>query len=519
MKKLLMFVLPLVLSVLPLPIEAEGVSVEGTQRHYDSLRSALVEAAGGETLLLEPGSYRGNFVIDRTLTLKSVDPSHPAVLDGEGKGSVVTIRARDVRLEDLVIRNSGATATYRSMWGDSGVLVRADGAVLRGVRIVENDWGITLLGVQGATVIGSTIRDNRIDGIYVMGGSRHRIADNVISGNQSGIVIADFYTEEREWRMFGSNDREAQKRYSRQRSHTNKAHDMKIERNLISGNGNIGIELDWYVHHIEIVGNRIEKTGKIRKPDYRNAEKFLTELQSVVGADLPQIVGEHLRFLGSGIHMTCMGHHDRIEGNLIADNHSYGIDISLCHHVMIRKNRILGNHDGIYLTNGAADNEVTENLIERNGQCGIGINSYDREEKKATGNLIHRNDLRDNPFNAYDAAGREPTQEELMRFVENAPWPESLKEKIESDPALKRQVLENQRKHLKAGHNRWDDGSRGNHYGNFDEATEGFVDRNGDGIGERPYPIPGGNSVDRFPLDAGSVADLEEKVPAAGYRP
>nr|QNO45663.1 hypothetical protein LOFKPPND_00001 [Methanosarcinales archaeon ANME-2c ERB4] len=38
----------------------------------------------------------------------------------------------------------------------------------------------------------------------------------------------------------------------------------------------------------------------------------------------------------------------------------------------------------------------------------------------------------------------------------------------------------------------WDTGSDGNYYTG--------TDSDGDGIGEDPHPIPGGESIDRFPL-------------------
>ncbi|MCD6145783.1 MAG: hypothetical protein J7J03_05225, partial [Methanosarcinales archaeon] len=43
--------------------------------------------------------------------------------------------------------------------------------------------------------------------------------------------------------------------------------------------------------------------------------------------------------------------------------------------------------------------------------------------------------------------------------------------------------------------NAWDSGTEGNYWGDYNG-----TDPNGDGIGNDPYPIPGGESVDRFPL-------------------
>ena len=43
--------------------------------------------------------------------------------------------------------------------------------------------------------------------------------------------------------------------------------------------------------------------------------------------------------------------------------------------------------------------------------------------------------------------------------------------------------------------NQWDSGSEGNYYSDYNG-----TDPDGDGIGEDPHPIPGGESIDCFPL-------------------
>jgi len=50
--------------------------------------------------------------------------------------------------------------------------------------------------------------------------------------------------------------------------------------------------------------------------------------------------------------------------------------------------------------------------------------------------------------------------------------------------------------------NTWDNGypSGGNYYSNFDEPSEGAWDNNSDGIADSPYKIPGGKSIDHYPL-------------------
>jgi len=57
-------------------------------------------------------------------------------------------------------------------------------------------------------------------------------------------------------------------------------------------------------------------------------------------------------------------------------------------------------------------------------------------------------------------------------------------------------LIDNKRDNaIDAGTNQWDDGATGNYYSDFN-----CTDSDGDGICDSVYKIPGGESVDRYPL-------------------
>jgi len=96
---------------------------------------------------------------------------------------------------------------------------------------------------------------------------------------------------------------------------------------------------------------------------------------------------------------------------------------------------------GIYLEGN--NNTITGNIASNNGDFGILLES-------SGNNILYHNNLIDNARNTYDP-----------------------------------------------GTNQWDSGSEGNYYSDYTG-----TDSNSDGIGDTPYPIPGGSSVDRYPLMA-----------------
>ena len=76
--------------------------------------------------------------------------------------------------------------------------------------------------------------------------------------------------------------------------------------------------------------------------------------------------------------------------------------------------------------------------------------------------------------------------------------------------------LDNNNSAFDEGNNIWDDGypSGGNYWSDYDEPAEGAFDADLDKIADDPYPIPGGNNQDRYPLV--DIPDREDPIADAG---
>lgn len=150
---------------------------------------SLAAAAPGDTLILAPGRHAGPVTLDQPLTLTG-EPG--AVIDGGGKGSVVTITAPDVTLRGLTITGSGNDGQGI----DSGVriLKGADRARIEGNHLHHNLHGIDVHGgrdalVRGNTIVGSTFHrvNDRGNGIYVWNSPGAVIEGNDIRQGRDGI--------------------------------------------------------------------------------------------------------------------------------------------------------------------------------------------------------------------------------------------------------------------------------------------------------------------------------------------
>ena len=70
------------------------------------LQDAIDNAPKGSKLELPEGVYKGNIVIDKPLIIDG--KNQKAIIEGDGKGTVVTIKSPFVTLQNLTIRHSGA---------------------------------------------------------------------------------------------------------------------------------------------------------------------------------------------------------------------------------------------------------------------------------------------------------------------------------------------------------------------------------------------------------------------------
>lgn len=112
----------------------------------------LIDAAEpGSTLVLEPGMYTGGVTVDKPL---SITATGVAVIDGHNVGSVFTIEAADVTIDNLVIRNSGDSLDRE----DSGVTsIDVPRVTIRNNTFENTLFGVFLRTAPGSKVVGNTI--------------------------------------------------------------------------------------------------------------------------------------------------------------------------------------------------------------------------------------------------------------------------------------------------------------------------------------------------------------------------
>lgn len=162
--------------------------VGDSPRGYESIQEAINSASVGDEILVYPGTYYENIVVDKRLDL--IGLKNP-VIDAGGdyfKGPGLTILADGVLMEGFTIRNS--TNTAGDPQSGAGVLVRSNNNTING-NILENNYrsGIKVLGGCNNSITNNSV-DSNFEGILLSDSHRNKIASNRInSNNDAGIFI------------------------------------------------------------------------------------------------------------------------------------------------------------------------------------------------------------------------------------------------------------------------------------------------------------------------------------------
>jgi nitrous oxidase accessory protein len=168
---------------------AETIQVAGTGAHFQTIMEAIAAARAGDTIVVNPGQYDENLLINKRLTLLG---NGLPILRGTGRGSVVIITADGCIFSGFVVEHSG----YDLQNEDSGILLKSSNN-----QIERNELRDVLYGIYFYSSRANVIRDNTIRGRnYLEAGERgaglhlwnspdNILEDNTISDMRDGMYI------------------------------------------------------------------------------------------------------------------------------------------------------------------------------------------------------------------------------------------------------------------------------------------------------------------------------------------
>jgi len=215
-----------------------------------TLTSALAVARAGDTIRVDPGTYREpEIVITRPVTIQG--RGGPVFLGGEH--GILTVRADRVTITGLVFREVAPSTV------EDRAAIKVKDA--RDCRLSANTLESTFFGIYLSGVTGCRIDHNRIAGngtrevtagnaIHAWSSSHLVIEDNDLQGHRDGIYF-EFTTDAEVRRNLSSH-------HLRYGIHFMFSRRLLYEENRLLDNG-AGVAV-MYSQHIRMTGNRIERT-------------------------------------------------------------------------------------------------------------------------------------------------------------------------------------------------------------------------------------------------------------------
>jgi nitrous oxidase accessory protein len=119
------------------------------------LQDAIDSSPPGSTLKLSAGIYKGNITIKKPINI--VGKEDGVIIEGEGRGNIITIKSSHVKLKNLNITNSGSRLDIM----DSAVFINnAKYIDIDNCKIKNSLYGVFLDNVNNSVIQNNTVSSN-----------------------------------------------------------------------------------------------------------------------------------------------------------------------------------------------------------------------------------------------------------------------------------------------------------------------------------------------------------------------
>jgi len=364
----------------------------------EAIAAAIEKAAAGDTVKVERGYFSEHLVIAKSLVLRGVD--RPTVSGGNA-GDVIRVKAKDVVIDGLIVRDSGDDLTAQN----AGIYVEpgSDRVAIRNSVLVYNLFGIWLEKVNDVEVRGNLItgkRDypsaQRGNGIQLYDTNGAQVVGNSISYSRDGIYVDISHHA----RFVG-----------------NKIHHVRYGTHYMNSNHNVWENNESYLNRGGLA------LMEVRHQIVRNNRAWGNTDHGIM-----------LRTIQDSV----------IENNVVAGNNR-GFFIYDAEHNTLKGNLVIGNRVGAHVWAGSIRNDVDRNDFIQNQEqvryVAQGDQAWGRESGNYWSNYLgwdaDGDRVGDVKYEANDLVDRLTWRYPMARLLLNSPAVHTLRLIAQSFPILR----------------------------------------------------------------------------------
>jgi parallel beta-helix repeat protein len=402
----------------------------------ESIQDAIDVANPGDTIFVYSGTYYEHVIVSKTINLIG-EHRDSTIINGSGSGYVVDITADWVNMSGFTVQNG--------------------------------HYGIHLFNPCYSRITGNNANSNTY-GIYLSHSSNNILTGNNLSNNYLGINLYQFSNNNK---LTGNN------------ANFNQAFGILISSSCTNtsitsnnvSNNDYGIDIQVSSNNT-IIGNNVNSNGLYGIELYHSNNNI--------------VIGNNASNNYLGIYLS--GSNSIVTGNNLNSNEVFGILLSGTNNT-ITSNNVSNNDYGIDI--GGSNNTISGNNLNSNELFGIELISSDNNT--ITSNNVNSNN--DYGIELYDSSSNTITSNNVSYN------PYGIYLFLSSDNSIYNNYFSNTKNAYDDGNNMWNISKTpgtniiGGPYlgGNYWDDYTGS-DNDGDGIGDVPYPISGGDNEDRYPL-------------------
>jgi parallel beta-helix repeat protein len=169
--------------------------------NYPTISAAIQNAAPGDTILVQSGTYYENPVVNKTLTIEGENSATTIVIgvgspNATGKTftvspSVFTVTANNVKISGLTVTSPAYSLSIKY---PNGFVIEGNNCVITDNNILNTFTGVFFSGQSGIVVDQNNITGSRENGIMTFGGFNDTISNNniVSSVAKDGVAIEGY---------------------------------------------------------------------------------------------------------------------------------------------------------------------------------------------------------------------------------------------------------------------------------------------------------------------------------------